>query len=361
MVAVPRPPLRLAFAVQYGHTVSRVPVAHGGRVFVGTPEGVRAFDVKTGERLWQSEASGFPLGAQEETVFVRRLSSDRRLLFILALEAGSGRLGGTVLETPSMTREVVHGGTLVYATSHGGEAVCAVDLPAGSLRWRWPVDDSRGVWGNLAADGDTVYVTLRDGPVIALDLERGQPRWRQTLDDLVWSDLGEPRRGEARPYAAAAILGDRVVLEAEGGWVAALTRGAGGRAWAYRAPGPILCTAVQAGAYHALSVTGDLVTLDPVDGRVVSSANINRKVPRPAVPITRPTRPMLVSDTHVYTGSDEGFVLAFERPKNKYVWSYRPKGAGTTDHFDSRFVVAGRRLYYSDMSRRLFCLEEADS
>lgn len=60
----------------------------------------------------------------------------------------------------------------------------------------------------------------------------------------------------------------------------------------------------------------------------------------------------------MFTGGEEGYVLAFERPKGKYVWSLRPKGASTTAHDGNRFVAAGGRLYYTDMSLRLYALEK---
>ena len=38
------PPLKLVLTIQYDHKVAWLPYAHGGRVFIGTPEGVRAVE-----------------------------------------------------------------------------------------------------------------------------------------------------------------------------------------------------------------------------------------------------------------------------------------------------------------------------
>ena len=40
-------------------------------------------------------------------------------------------------------------------------------------------------------------------------------------------------------------------------------------------------------------------------------------VPRPKVKVGPPAKPLLVSDTHVYTGSEEGHVLAFASPSGE--------------------------------------------
>jgi outer membrane protein assembly factor BamB len=326
---------------------------------MGTPEGVRAVDEESGTLLWQSTHRGFPVSVSGDTLYVRRLTEDYQFVCFDTLETAAGGFIRTVVQWRSLTNELIQDGLLLCATSEGEEAVCAVGLDDGEVRWRSKVGDDRGVWTTLSGDSRQVYVTLRDGPVIALDRESGRERWRHSLADLVWNAGPEPRTGQARD--APKIVGDRVILDAYGGWIVALSTDGGDRLWAHHCAGDISQSVIQGGAYHALVLPGDLVSLDPVSGSVLASVNLDRKVPRPAVPIRRVTMPLLVSATHVFAGSEEGYVLAFERPKGKYVWSHRPKGAATTAHDGNRFVAAGGRLYYSDMSLRLYGLEEEHS
>ena len=84
----PPPPLKLVLTIQYHHKVAWLPYAHGGRVFIGTPEGVRAVDEETGELRWQSTQRGFPLSAHDDVLFVRRLTEDREFL---CFDAVAGR------------------------------------------------------------------------------------------------------------------------------------------------------------------------------------------------------------------------------------------------------------------------------
>ena len=154
------------------------------------------------------------------------------------------------------------------------------------------------------------------------------------------------------------MIGDTVIVDAYGGRIVGLSRGKGKRLWMHECDGEIADSAAYGGRYHSLGVSGKLVTIDPVNGGVLSTVNLDRGVPRPKVKVGHPAKPLLVSDTHVYTGSEEGHVLAFASPSGQYVWSLQPKGAASTAHDTGRFAVAGRRLYYSDMSLRLYGLEE---
>jgi len=323
---------------------------------MGTPQGVRALDEESGTLLWQSTQPGFPLSSHGGTLFVRRLTEDYQFLCVDALEEATGRFLRTLLQWPSLTREIIRDERLLCATSHGGEAVCAVGLDDGAVRWRWPVEDDRGVWGQLGVDSESVYLSLRDGPVVALDLKTGRERWRQSLADLTWKLGLQPQPGQT--LGGPTVIGDRVIFDGYGGWITGFSAGGGERLWTHQAGADVSQSVVHDAQYHALTRSGELVTLDPADGRLVATLNLDRKVPRPAVRISRLTMPLLVSDTHTFTGSEEGHVLAFERPKGKYVWSHQPKRAATTAHDGNRFVASGRRRYYTDMSLRLYCLEE---
>lgn len=71
----------------------------------------------------------------------------------------------------------------------------------------------------------------------------------------------------------------------------------------------------------------------------------------------RDCAPNLVSETHLFVGTERGRIIAFARDTGEYSWSHRPKGGGPIGR-RGYFASANGRLYYADLSPRLYCLEE---
>jgi len=66
----------------------------------------------------------------------------------------------------------------------------------------------------------------------------------------------------------------------------------------------------------------------------------------------------LVSETHLFAGTSAGYLAAWERDSGRPVWQLRPKGAVRAAGGGRPLIGANGRLYYADMSYRIFCLEQ---
>jgi len=108
------------------------------------------------------------------------------------------------------------------------------------------------------------------------------------------------------------------------------------------------------GRYYVNSGLGTYHVLDPLTGRELLSADLRATLPKKLDGLV-PHGSMLISDTHAYIGTIEGYIVAFERETGAYSWHHRPRG-GTG--MGSYLMSANGRLYYTDMSFRLYCLEE---
>lgn len=342
------PPLRRVFAIEYGHVPSWLPVVHEHRVFIGTPDQVVALHVLSGEVLWRSPGDGFPLFVCEGKLVVRRLLR-LEVEWADLLDPATGAIVGRL---PNELSPLAAAGDRVVCQRWEADGyMCGVELATGTELWRWPGK----VW-HAAADSERVYVAVGDRAT-ALDLESGRELWSHNLADLTWQVM----RDELLPGSVrggATLCGERLVLLCQGGWVVALETRDGSRAWTHRCSSDVAQGFAEEREYHVLAFPGELVTFELTSGRVLRSVNLDNKMPRPR-PIRGLSAPLLLSQTHIFTGSSEGCVVAFDRARGKYVWIHCPKGAAATDHDRARFVVAGNRLYYSDMSFRLYCLEQA--
>lgn len=155
------------------------------------------------------------------------------------------------------------------------------------------------------------------------------------------------------------VWGDHVIFEVYRNGVVAFGRRDGRRAWAHRFRAALCQGYVYDGRYWALTTMGDLVVFEPSSGRVLLERNLKRGLPKKLAGVSI-RKPLLVSETHVFTGSHDGYVLAFDRQTGNYVWRHRAKGGASTDHDGSYFASANGRLYYSDVSNRVYCLEEVN-
>lgn len=107
--------------------------------------------------------------------------------------------------------------------------------------------------------------------------------------------------------------------------------------------------------YYVLLASGEVCVLALQTGQLEERLGLQREATCGMEPV-RVTRPLLVSETHVWTGSLQGFILAFERFRGGFAWSHRPDGGGNTDIQHNSFVVANGYLYYADESARVYCM-----
>jgi outer membrane protein assembly factor BamB len=171
------------------------PVVDAGRVFVASPKGmVRAYDLESGQSLWQTDTravlSGGP-GAGAGLVLIGGKDGE---ILALAQEDGAekwrARVSSEVLAAPRI------GGGLVAVRTVDGK-VFGLNSSDGTLRWVYergvPVLSLRGTSAPLML-GDAVLAGLDNGKVAALALDNGkllfelpvaQPSGRTELERMV--------------------------------------------------------------------------------------------------------------------------------------------------------------------------------
>lgn len=205
-----------------GGSTESPPVVGDGVAYVAGDVRVEARDLKTGERLWETDP-----------------------------ENG-------VSTSPALACETVYVNTL--------SETLALDAADGSVLWR--ADGGGGF------DASTSPITVDDtvfavgSGVTSLDAETGQERWSTRLD---YSAQGVAVAD--RVYVGAASNGE--------GAVAALTRD-GDEWWSTTEVGQVYTApAVADGAVFAVSKTGTLTALDANDGDVLWQANVASGVHEP--------------------------------------------------------------------------------
>jgi outer membrane protein assembly factor BamB len=212
------------------------------------------------------------------------------------------------------------------------------------------------IQGIFCADERGVYFGLYDTSVIALSLDDGHVLWRQ----VEAAELPEPLKGRrAGSTDGVAIVYGEIVIFRFGMNIAGLSTADGQVVWSTPLQG-VSDVYLYDGRYYVTTRAGKYHILDPGTGALLLSADLTKTLPadirrrRPSV-----FAPMLVSETHTFVGTREGWLLAFERDTGRYVWSFRPnKGGEISYRSPGYFASANGRFYYADLSTCLYCLEE---
>ncbi|MEZ4553581.1 MAG: PQQ-binding-like beta-propeller repeat protein [Dehalococcoidia bacterium] len=147
---------------------------------------------------------------------------------------------------------VFDGGVLYVGSLDGTVRAVGAD---GSLRWR---DDVGGaVAGDLAVEGDSLYVGTLERRLLALDATTGAERWRFSSDGWFWA---KPLVTEDTVYAATVL-----------GSVYAINRATGQEIWrAEPGSGEMRATpALAGGALVVADRDGRVFGLNPSDGSVL--------------------------------------------------------------------------------------------
>src|SRR5262245_38169739 len=180
----------------------------------------------------------------------------------------------------------------------------------------------------LATDGQRLYVTTRDGSLVALDLERGERLW----------DIPEV------PGRAAAAEGS-VILRQASGTVLSLHPRNGGARWK-----------AESGVAGSLPpvIDGDLVlvagkgvaALDRESGRVLWRADDGAEAT--ALPV--------VAGPRIYVGESDGTLRARDREDGKSIWMFKTNAALAAPP-----VLDGPdRLFLGTRDRRIVALRAKD-
>ncbi|MBW3579904.1 MAG: PQQ-binding-like beta-propeller repeat protein [Actinobacteria bacterium] len=132
--------------------------------------------------------------------------------------------------------------------------ITATRAPGLDVRWRLVAGGP--LVGAPVATGDSVYVTTRDGSLVAADSEQGRARWRFETGEQVRTG---PVVGSGLVYMSTESA------DGAGGHVYAVDGRTGAEQWRLNAEGvPVGAPAVSEGSVYVSA--GDLVALDAVTG-----------------------------------------------------------------------------------------------
>ncbi|MGI9414270.1 MAG: PQQ-binding-like beta-propeller repeat protein, partial [Hyphomicrobiales bacterium] len=270
------------------------PIVSNGRVFVlDTRATVRAFDAKSGNRIWAKTL--FPDKEEEDEGYGGGVASDGRLVFtttafgnVMALEADSGQLlWGRKLDSPIRAAPTVSKGR-VFVTTLTNEVFC-LSAEDGSVLWKFEgIAEPASLLASTspAVHDGVVVVPYTSGEVIAFNVNDGRPIWGDTL----------ARTGTLSSLAALNDISGRPVIEGN-----------------------------QA---IAISHSGRMIAVNAKSGERLWSKNISG------------TQTPWVAGPYVFVITDDRTMLAMTRDQGKVRWSTTlPEG-----HLWSGPVLAGGRL-----------------
>ncbi len=163
------------------------PVANGGSLYVtDLDNGVTlAFDVATGERVWEQSASGPSAADLTLDGSLLLVGAFDRSLHALDVDQGGAEQWAFPGDGWFMARPMVDGQTVYAATMRG--SVYAVDRETGAQRWAFTAEDGAEFRAAPALVDGNVVVAARDGRVFALDSSTGNLAW--SVDSLADGSL----------------------------------------------------------------------------------------------------------------------------------------------------------------------------
>jgi outer membrane protein assembly factor BamB len=153
-----------------------------------------------------------------------------------------------------------------------------------------------------AVDGNRVYISSGKGTVEALDLANGHEAWKRPLGTIIG---GGPGVGEGL-----------VAVGSSGGQAIALSASTGKVLWRVPLGGEVL---------SAPAISGNVMVVHTVDGKLFGLSTTNgeqlwvsdQQVPKLSL---RGTSPPLINGDVVYTGFDNGRLVAVTVAAGKAVW-----------------------------------------
>jgi outer membrane protein assembly factor BamB len=252
--------------------LNAAPVVHDGRVFtIDTMAGVKAFDARSGAALWtaritlkrQAQQIGFGGGVSAAN---GRVFATTGFGIIAAFDARTGvELWQTNLNTPLRGAPTVAGNRL-FVLSNDNQLF---ELSVETGEQAWSVTGTVEVAGLLgigapAVAQDTVVVGFSSGELTAMRAENGRTVWSDQL----------ARTGRATAMAALADIDASPVIDrgrvfaiGHGGRMAALDLATGQRLWERNFAG--ISTPWVAGEFvYLVTLEGELVCLTRAEGKV---------------------------------------------------------------------------------------------
>ena len=180
-----------------------------------------------------------------------------------------------------------------------------------SVAWRYHTDQATNF--TPAADGETVFVPLSSGVLMALNAIDGKLKWKAEAGGF---------------FSTAPVVDDRSVFVAQqngepaqnlqGGTLRALSKTTGVTLWMRTLPvGFTPGLAVDAVALFGASADGNVYAFDKRTGLVLWSTQYQEEF----------SAQPLVAGEHVYFGSKSGTLRALNVRTGEVVWQYKSNGA----------------------------------
>jgi outer membrane protein assembly factor BamB len=312
--------------------------ASGRLVLCGKDGRAQTVDAESRKALWSYPWPSSPAMLVHDGHLLDWISDHE--LHVVDLE--TGRTLRTI-HAPRAVQALAAGPILVGTGTddeYGGERLQALDWTTGRRLWTEPLPAKARLVGPMTASEELLLYTLVEGDEAVSMLVGRRPDTGKEL----W------RKPEAFVSGVASIHSDRVVGST------------GYRSWAFALRDGSLLWENKAGwrGYlygDRLYVRGDLGRYSIVDvrtGELVRGWDLRARMPRSLRDRIGLGDILLVSETHVFLGSQSGgALLSFTRDSGEYVGSHQPTKALL------RGEAAGvdGRLYYQNGFQRLFCLE----
>jgi len=269
--------VKKAWSVSIGSSSSRAgqvvatPVVFGGRVYsIDADTRVRAFDTRTGQRLWESDVT--PKDERGDAISGGVAFAENRVFVasgygqVVALDADGGKevwrqaVAGPVHGAPT----VADGRVFVVSVDNQLDVLATED---GRKLWSHNgTVETAGLFGgsSAAVEGDVVVVPYSSGELYALRVENGRPLWSDSL--------AATRRIDAMSTLAdirglPVIDRGRVFAISHSGRLVAIDLRTGERVWEQEVGGT--STPWVAGDFvYVLSNDGEVICLTRRDGRV---------------------------------------------------------------------------------------------
>lgn len=249
------------------------PIVADGRVYtIDTEAVVNAFDLTTGDRLWDAdlvpddEDTTTLLGAGV-TYANGRVFAATGLAEVVALDAASGAEVWRTRVPAPLRAAPTHDGGRVFVVTVDNTAL-ALAASDGRVLWSQPgVGEATGILGGAApaVDAGVVIAPMRSGELLALTVDTGRPLWS---DSIVAVGRNDGASGLADINARPVLDDGRVYVVSASGLMTAIDLRTGRRIWELPVAGieqPWL-----AGRFlYVLTTDSDLAAVEARTGRVL--------------------------------------------------------------------------------------------
>ncbi|HCX66105.1 MAG: pyrrolo-quinoline quinone [Parvibaculum sp.] len=271
-------PLDRLWSVDAGAGSDRVaqltasPVIADGKIFVLDAEStVRAFDRKTGKRLWETDL--VPEGEDADEGRGGGVAFDNGKIFVVTgfgtghgLDAASGAIVWTqTLGEPFRAAPTANGGR-VFAVTADNQTI-AFAQETGEVLWRHRgIVESAGILSSPspAVAGSVVISPYSSGELVALRVANGTPVWSDSLNRTGrLTSLSELNDIAGRPV----IDRDRVFAISHSGRMVSIDLRTGERAWT-RDIGGVQTPWVAGDYLYLITNSEELVAISRRDGRI---------------------------------------------------------------------------------------------